>query len=337
MSTPAISVVMPVYNGEKYLREAIDSILNQTFSNFEFIILNDGSTDKTEEIILSYTDPRIVYVKNEENLQIVKTLNKGIALAKGKYIARMDADDISMPERFAKQFAFMEANPDVGVCGTWLKTFGEISDVLQMPVSHDEILVTLLFNSCIMHPTVFMRKTVLCAQTVIYDENYNKAEDYELWTRLIFKTKFANIPQALLNYRILDTSNNRSHYKKTQQCLADQIREKYLLAFGFVPDDVELNLHNRISSSEHEFSKDEMFSISKWLIYLNSVVSKNQWFLDKKIAKTIIVKKAYAVFSLLQKKQPYFSEKYLIYKCFSSISGFDFVFLRSKIFFKIFK
>ena len=115
---PLISVILPAYNAERFLEEAIDSILAQTYKNFELIVLNDGSTDRTEEIILSYNDPRIRYIKNESNLKLIKTLNKGIALARGKYIARMDADDISLPTRFEKEIEFMEIHPDIGVCSS---------------------------------------------------------------------------------------------------------------------------------------------------------------------------------------------------------------------------
>ena len=110
MSKPLVSVLMAVYNGEKYLLEAIESILNQTYTNFEFLIINDGSTDSTEEIILSYSDQRIRYIKNEQNLKLIASLNKGLDLAKGKYIARMDADDISLPDRLEKQVNFLERN-----------------------------------------------------------------------------------------------------------------------------------------------------------------------------------------------------------------------------------
>ncbi len=148
---PLISVVMPVYNSEKYLEEAINSILNQTFTDFEFIILNDGSTDKTEDIILSYSDSRILYIKNKTNLQIVKTLNKGIELASGKYIARMDSDDISSPERFEKLIEFMENNHEIDICSTWLETFGNRKKIWKNPLSHEEIKATLLFNSAKVH------------------------------------------------------------------------------------------------------------------------------------------------------------------------------------------
>ena len=120
---PSISVVMPAYNAEKYLREDIDSILAQTYDDFEFIIINDGSIDRTKEIILSYSDPRIVYIENEQNSGICVTLNKGLDTAKGRYIVRMDSDDIALPQRLEIQVRYMDANPDVGVAGSMVERF----------------------------------------------------------------------------------------------------------------------------------------------------------------------------------------------------------------------
>lgn len=201
MTPPVISVIMPVYNGEKFLREAIDSILNQTFSNFEFIILNDGSTDKSEEIILSYSDERIKYIKNENNLQIVKTLNKGLALAEGAYIARMDADDISYPQRFEKQYQFLEANPDIHVCGCKIRRFweGKKSRSKTFPEYHEAIKARLVINSPIPHPGAMIRKSFF--DTFLYEEEYNKAEDYALWMKSCDTHKFHNLPDELLRYR----------------------------------------------------------------------------------------------------------------------------------------
>ena len=122
---PKISVVMPAYNAENYIREAIDSILAQTFRDFEFLIIDDGSTDHTVEIIRSYSDSRIRLYQNERNMGVAATLNRGLDLARGEYIARMDADDISLPERFAKQAAYMDAHPDVAVCGSNIILFSE--------------------------------------------------------------------------------------------------------------------------------------------------------------------------------------------------------------------
>ena len=127
---PEITVLMPVYNGEKYLRPAIESILNQTFSDFEFLIINDGSTDNSESIILSYKDERIRYVKNENNLKLIKTLNKGIDLARGKYIARMDADDISLPTRLEREIEYMESHPECGLVSVFPYVMSESGKIL---------------------------------------------------------------------------------------------------------------------------------------------------------------------------------------------------------------
>ena len=134
MKSPQISVVMPAYNAEKYITEAIDSILFQTFKDFEFIIINDASTDSTKDIIESYKDPRIKLVNNEQNKGVAKSLNIGISVACGKYIARMDADDIALPERFQKQFDFMEQHPNIDVCGSWAKKTGNENEIINNPV-----------------------------------------------------------------------------------------------------------------------------------------------------------------------------------------------------------
>ena len=124
---------MAAYNEEAYIRDAIVSVLNQTYENFEFIIINDGSTDQTESIIISITDKRIKYLKNEVNIKLIDSLNKGIALATGKYIARMDSDDICFPERLEKQVEFMEANPNIGISGAQLELFGRSKGQMNYP------------------------------------------------------------------------------------------------------------------------------------------------------------------------------------------------------------
>lgn len=211
MKMPVISVVMPVYNGEKYLREAIESILNQTYSNFEFIILNDGSTDKTEEIILSYDDPRIVYVKNDENMQIVKTLNKGIALAKGKYIARMDADDISLPKRFERELSYLQNHSECSAVFTKIQKIDESSELMgfwtadQQNISHTQIAKILPFKNCVAHPTVMIRSKIL--KQYCYDHRVKGSEDYHLWLSLIADGYILEkIDEVLLFYRIHKSS-----------------------------------------------------------------------------------------------------------------------------------
>jgi len=200
---PKISVILPVYNvKEEYLRESIESVLNQTFSDFEFIIIDDNSTNNAEEVILSYKDSRIIYVKNETNIGLTATLNNGFKLAKGDYIARMDSDDISLPQRFEKQLLFMDAHLDIGVLGTFVEMIPQRKIVIR-PTEHDEIVKCLLFMYCaLFHPTIFIRASEIEKFNIVYNSKNDKcAEDYELWLSLINKVKFANLPEILLSYR----------------------------------------------------------------------------------------------------------------------------------------
>lgn len=198
-----ISVLMPVYNTEEiFLKEAIESILNQTYKDFEFIIINDGSTNNAEDVILSYNDERINYIKNEKNLGLIKTLNKGLNLAKGEYIARMDSDDISLPERFEKQVKFLDENPEIGVLGTWFKCFPS-NRIVKTYTEHKDIKESMLVSSNnIGHPTVMIRNSVIKEFNAKYDENSLYVEDYALWLFLINKVKFGNIGEILLDYRM---------------------------------------------------------------------------------------------------------------------------------------
>lgn len=220
MKSPLVSVIMSVYNAEKYVGEAIESILNQTFTDFEFLIFNDGSKDRSAEIVLQYADKdsRIVFYNYTENTGYLKHLNEGIDKAKGKYIARMDADDISLPQRFAKQVEFMESHGDIGVCGTWFTIFEDTTTntitIIKQAQQDSDIKIALFYSCPFGHPTVIAR-TVLLQQNK-YDANFYPAEDYELWARLVPLTKFYNIPESLLLYRRHETniSKNKS---ETQQ------------------------------------------------------------------------------------------------------------------------
>ncbi len=197
-----ISIIMPVYNtDEKYLRPAVESILNQTFKDFEFLIINDGSINNAEEVILSYQDERINYIKNEKNLGLIKTLNKGLNLANGEYIARMDSDDISLPERFERQIDFLEKNTNIGILGTWYEWFPKQRVMKSFTDSRDIKECLLLMNNALGHPTVMLRKSAIDKFKIRYDENALYVEDYALWLSLINKVEFANISEVLLKYR----------------------------------------------------------------------------------------------------------------------------------------
>ncbi len=205
-NSPLVTVLMPVFNAAQFLHQAIESILLQTFTDFEFIIINDGSTDNSEQIILGFNDPRIRYIKNETNLRLIATLNKGFALANGKYIARMDADDISLENRLERQVQFMEANTDVVMAGSWFESIGEVRKVVKYESDINLIRFKLLYQTQFCHPTVIIRKSVLQQLDVLFDPVYLHAEDYDLFSRLSYKFKVSNIPEVLLNYRVHATN-----------------------------------------------------------------------------------------------------------------------------------
>ena len=194
-----ISVIMPVYNTkEEFLREAIESILNQTFSDFEFIIINDGSTNNAEDVILSYKDERIIYLK-QENQGIVSALNNGWDKAQGKYIARMDSDDISFPDRFEKQIRFFDANPEYSLVGTQARILGT-NRIIKLPA--DIKLMDLLADCTFMHPTIMFRKADFDKYNLRYTEEAKYAEDYLLYARAVNHLKMTNLNEVLLDYRI---------------------------------------------------------------------------------------------------------------------------------------
>lgn len=226
---PPISVLMAVYNAEAYLNKAIDSILNQTFKDFEFIIINDGSTDASAEILASYQDERIISLHNEQNIGLSASLNQGLHVARGEYLARMDADDISMPERLDKQVAYMEKHPELGVLGTGIDhidhTGQHISQQIN-PAQHNEIVWTFLFGNPLVHPTVMMRR-----ELILEAGGYRlkgPAQDRELWLRLLGKTRFANLDACLLAYRT-HSSSVTAHRRASRRAREKQFDETDIL------------------------------------------------------------------------------------------------------------
>lgn len=200
MRAPLVSVIMPVYNAASYLEESIRSILNQTFADFEFLIFEDGSTDRSLSIIQAFQDERIKVIVSPQNRGYVHHLNEGIALARGKYIARMDADDISDPQRLEKQVAFMEENSRTVLCGTRYRTIGSSESYGDLPCSDEQIRLSLLYNNVFCHPSVLIRKSTLHENGLRYPL-VHVIEDYGLWSQLAFYGNLANLPAYLLHYR----------------------------------------------------------------------------------------------------------------------------------------
>jgi glycosyltransferase involved in cell wall biosynthesis len=203
---PNVTVLMPVYNAERYLRAAIDSILTQTYSDFEFLILNDMSTDASRSIITSYRDARIRLIDNEQNLGLTRTLNKGLRVCAGNYVARHDADDIACPNRLALQIAFLEEHRDVGLLGTqawWIDQNGRYKGVvLEKAEEHDSLRWDLLFDNGFIHTTVMFRKDIILEKLGGYDESFLFCQDYELWSRVALASRVHNLPRRLVLYRV---------------------------------------------------------------------------------------------------------------------------------------
>lgn len=226
IATPLISVAMPVYNGAEYLAEAIESILAQSCINFEFIIIDDGSTDNSLEILRAYEkrDKRIRLVARE-NRNLATTLNEIIDLAVGKWIARMDQDDIALPERFEKQLAWLDSTgADIG--GSWVQFFGTSDKrILRHAQSDEAIKMELLFGSAFAHPSIMMKTELV--KKLRYDKAWEKCEDYDLWERAARADwKMTNIPEVLLLYR-LHPDQISSSSSLQQQLLTQKIRHRY--------------------------------------------------------------------------------------------------------------
>lgn len=228
MDAPLVSVLLPAYNAQNTILESIDSILNQTYQNFELIIINDGSTDATAQMIQSTSDKRIRYYENDGNKGLIYTLNRGISLSEGTYIARMDADDISLPTRIEKQVALMERAPNVIVCGTNISFFGSQAKLKKASTSFlcfsspSEFKCFLIKGPGLAHPTVMIRKSVLDENKVFYNDDFLFAEDYKLWIDLSSYGDFYNIKEKLLEYRLSETQisqpYNLKQIENTKRC-----------------------------------------------------------------------------------------------------------------------
>jgi glycosyltransferase involved in cell wall biosynthesis len=242
---PLISVILPVRNGERYVCEAIDSILKQSCDDLELLIIDDHSTDTTAELIQGFDDSRISVIKPEPNGHLTSALNVVRGMARGEFIARMDADDIAHPDRLKKQLSYMRENPEVGILGTQVRQInaeGEemLSGQASKPLVHAEIVSSLFFGCALWHPTVMLRKSVLDAlgwygSPVIKGREQFSGEDYDLWSRAVGSTKIANLPDVLLDYRVHDSnlslaaSGRKDHCLNTVLVLREYIRNRLSL------------------------------------------------------------------------------------------------------------
>ena len=246
-SKPLVSVVMGVHNeAEEHLRMALDSICNQTYPEIEFIIVDDFSNEECKRVLSEYSDRHsyIRVIHNDENLGLTKSLNIGLSKAAGEFIARMDADDFSTPNRIAKQVEFLIDSPEIDFCGTGVVSFGD-SEVFMSPskgLTNDEAQCCLFFSSTLCHPSVMIRKSFLEHNNLSYDENVKRGQDYDLWERASVFGKLAVLKEVLLFYRLHPAQITSSH-KEEQDYYADRIRLRRLSRLGLFPTKQEYACH----------------------------------------------------------------------------------------------
>lgn len=277
---PYLSVIMAVYNGAAHLAQAVASVLNQTYADFEFIIVDDGSTDATPKILADFAarDARIRIVNNEPNIGLTTSLNHAWDLAQGHVIARMDADDICLPDRFSRQIAFLDHHPAAALCGTWVQTInehGETGTIWQYPTAPTEIQFALLFGNVIAHPSVMLRKAQFEKATLRYNPAFQRAQDYELWLRAADVLALANLPQALLQYRVSSSQISQQH-RAAQAAASAQSYTRRLQQLGLAPTPDELALHHRLFTGAVPCDDALLRQLGAWLAKIEQANRQSQ-------------------------------------------------------------
>lgn len=277
MENPVVSIVLPVYNGEKYLEASIASIFNQTFRDFELIIINDGSKDESEAIVRKFDDPRIRYVFNE-NQGLGKSLIQGVSMARGEFVARQDADDISLSLRLEKQIAFLNQHPEVALVGTWADIIDEKDEFQHRshthPIEPKILKFELVFNNPFVHSSVMFRRKQI--ETVGgYAPERNAFEDYDLWSRVSHQYQVANLPEKLLLYREVSTGISKSNPNYDEWVITVTAKN---IRF-YLPDLAEtrcMELAQIYHGKKSQFLKISDKEIEKFISRIASVVLVNE-------------------------------------------------------------
>jgi hypothetical protein len=268
MSTaPRVSVAMTVHNDAPFIAEAVESILRQSFTDLEFIIIDDGSTDGTTEILRRFDDPRLRIEFSARNRGIATQANRALDLARGHYIARMDGDDIALPDRLARQVALLEAEPEVVLCGAWAERFDEAAGtraVWRFPTRHEDILPYGLFRGAFCNPLTMLRRATLERHGLRYDPSYPLAEDMHLWYRLLRLGRGANLPEVLLRYR-LSPSQVTQAQADAKPALNGRLWTLMLADLGLPTDPDTLALHAAVARPLWPAEADFLRRAVAWL------------------------------------------------------------------------
>jgi glycosyltransferase involved in cell wall biosynthesis len=328
---PKVTVLMPVYNGEEYLHEAIKSILDQTFRDFEFLIISEyGTSEESLNIIQNYTDERIRHIHNTDRLGFVESLNLGLKEARGEYIARMDSDDISYSKRLELQVKLMDNKKKIGICGTWVKTIeNNSSTIFRYPTNPRKIQSRLLFDSPLAHPSVMLRKEFLEKYELDYDTNDLYAEDWSLWQKCSFIFPIINIPKVLLKYRITEHSISRFN-ACNQLNVIKRIHKNNIKTLCDDATDAEIEFHTTLGQWQFKPEKSFLEKSQKWLLklkYCNTIkntypepeftyILAERWFFVCRTA-SLLGFTTWSVYwnSPLRKHSEYYKHIYIFAKC----------------------
>lgn len=304
--SPLVSVIIPCYNAEKYVEMAVRSIMQQTYRKLEIIVIDDCSTDSTLSILASLLgqDERIKFFRNNSNLKIVATLNRGIAAATGKYIARMDADDISLPERIQLQVNFMENNSDIMVCGGQclkIDEQGQINGKIKYTTNSDELKAELLFFCPFAHPAVMIRKEIFNRRK-LYKEGMAPAEDYELWLNIAESGELANLPDYLIKYRW--HGNNATIKQKGEQAtVLYKVLESHASSFGFAEEYLSFHLKFLEGTWNRRSGINEISVFRTWKRELEKKNFTKKFFNEKALRKVFDKYMSLAMLSIIKSKE----------------------------------
>ncbi|MDE3185307.1 MAG: glycosyltransferase [Bacteroidota bacterium] len=296
LQQPEISVLMPAYNREEFISDSIKSILNQTFTDFELIILDDASTDNTVKKILEFNDCRIRILKNEENKGIPYSRNRLLKEARGKFFALLDSDDIALPTRFQKQIDFLKANNDNILVGSpcifinknGIRRNGKWSFLTPLQTDPEEIKATLLFRNCFSQSSIMINAELF--KNAEYDVKYPSWEDYKLWTKLASNHRLTNLKEPLILYR--SYSENISHSTEDSrklQLFNEVIKEQFRGYFNYEPTEEELFVHSSWYFGSFKQNAKSLKDSSKWLKKLKEM-NRNQKAFDTHLFNKVLKK-----------------------------------------------
>jgi glycosyltransferase involved in cell wall biosynthesis len=321
LRSPLVSFIIPAYNAENYLDDCLNSIINQSYENWEAILIDDGSTDGTYKKLLSYNDKRFRIFKNEKNLGLADVRNLGVSLSNAEWIAWLDSDDIASLDRLQIQMEFIKENPYINMCGSWIQLFGAKNDILKYKSSDIEIRNLFLFEDPLATSSLTMKRDLFAKTNIKFSSEFAPAEDYDVWERLLPFSKMANIQKVLCYYRIHE-NNTSQLLKKNQIEAVKNIQTRHLLQFGIDIKEIDYESHLNLGIFYGKILKKEALkNVITWIrkLYKHKISRELEFIIFKKGYYLIIlnhhlnkIEKITYIIILINKIKLYHI-KYLIY------------------------